>query len=176
MRRKMRFQQSQFISRPHKDVNNSRERERVKFTICKFTGSQLLSRSRKLRMDEKFEVQNPSKRLFLGCVNSPQPGRGITQPRNSLFEVLCIISMGQLDSYLILGGLTGQLVEGADVAAGHELVGQVRLAHLGSAEHEDGVPVHRQVLVSKSSYCSTGWSIWSRNTVCWHKIESSTTV
>ena len=40
-----------------------------------------------------------------------------------------------------LGQLTGQLVEGPDVAAGHELVGQVRLAHLGGAEHEDGVPV-----------------------------------
>ena len=36
--------------------------------------------------------------------------------------------------------LACELVEGADVAAGHELVGQVRLAHLGGAEHEHGVP------------------------------------
>ena len=40
-----------------------------------------------------------------------------------------------------MGQLTCELVEGADVAAGHELVGQLRLAHLGGAEHEDGVPV-----------------------------------
>ena len=54
--------------------------------------------------------------------------------------------------------LTRELVEGADVAAGHELVGQLRLAHLRGAEHEDGVPGWgRNKNDERTSNESTGW-------------------
>ena len=58
-----------------------------------------------------------SKRNVQGCVNSPrghrQPGRGITQPRTSLFEELCIaetlatwasLSVCPIVSQLVVGG------------------------------------------------------------------------
>ena len=39
-----------------------------------------------------FLLQSPSKRLFLGCLNSSRGGAGITQPTKSLFEGLSTVT------------------------------------------------------------------------------------
>ena len=38
-------------------------------------------------------TQSPSKKFPVGCVNSPLPGRGITQPRKNLFEKICTVTL-----------------------------------------------------------------------------------